>query len=1081
MAHLLADLADRPEERGVRSESVVSHLDTTIDGPPFVGREREIALGEEALSRARKGDGTVLVVSGAAGMGKSRLCEELSRRARAQQFTVSWGRCWTDGGSPPLWPWPTILGELDASAADLLRPTPGPDGVVPERFARFSAVIDRLRVAAARSPLLVIIDDIHAADPGAVLLARFLARHRHNLRMAFVATCRTGDPVLTGSSEELVDQLVRDGTGLSLGPLDAAQAVSLLARSGVDDLDRHRIDGVLEMTAGVPLLLTQALDEHARSSATDASDDWAANVVRRRLMHLEPGPRRTLCRAAVLGTRPAVAEAAAVADIDVSELLDQIKAAALLGLIVEGGTATFEFAHDVVRDALVAELTPAQLIDAHARAADLLGRGTSRGWSERLARRARHAVGAAARSPDDAERAVFTCRVAARAAGRRFANERAVALLDDAVTVHESARLDGPTAPLLVERAVAVQGCGDLGRARALFDRAAEAATEEAGLADLAEATLGCCGLWVHEQRSHLERERVLGILRQCLDELPADARSLRHRVTTRLAAEDVYRGGPVGPVLASLAAARQDDDAATLADVLAVAHHALLSPRHAEERLVLAQELITVASAAGDAQRALLGLCWRTVDLFLLGRPDAYSSWAELTDRAEVMGCRHVQYVAATLKAMVSQRAGRLTEAEEAASAALELGTEVGDADALAWFGGQLMAIRWLQGRGLELLESIEALEGSPTLAQSNFAFPAVASSLAAPDGQRERARAALDRALPRGPEGLPESSTWLVTLFSASIAVDALGDRDLAERIYQTLAPFSHLPVMASLAVTCLGSVEHALGLMARAVGNDDTAIAHFEQAGRLDRRLGNGPMVAMAAAELAETHLQRGRPGDEDAARQALEQAVAEARAVDLDTRAQAWEERLAELSSTGIGRISRQGGHWLVEAAGEAALVPNSVGMGYLFELLRNPGTAIPAARLAGGGHEVAEGATQQVLDDQAVVSYRRRGEELATELQQAEDDADRARAEHLRLELDALEDEVLRSVGPGGRTRTFAGPSERARTSVRKALKRALDHIDAAAPVLGDALRRSIHTGRVCSYEPSGEAPPTWHT
>ncbi|MGH3922003.1 MAG: hypothetical protein ACRDTT_03885, partial [Pseudonocardiaceae bacterium] len=83
------------------------------------------------------------------------------------------------------------------------------------------------------------------------------------------------------------------------------------------------------------------------------------------------------------------------------------------------------------------------------------------------------------------------------------------------------------------------------------------------------------------------------------------------------------------------------------------------------------------------------------------------------------------------------------------------------------------------------------------------------------------------------------------------------------------------------------------------------------------------------------------------------------------------------------------------------------------------------------------------------------------------------------AERLRLEREAITAELTHALGLGGRVRSFASSTERARIAVRKALKRALDVIAEADPGLGEELRAAISTGTTCRYTPDGRRPRRW--
>ena len=192
-------------------------------------------------------------------------------------------------------------------------------------------------------------------------------------------------------------------------------------------------------------------------------------------------------------------------------------------------------------------LSAAELLDVHAAAAAAL-----RGWGavephERLARRAHHALLAAARSPADARLAVAACRAAAASMVARFAYEEAARLLGTAAGL--SHRRAGAAA-LLLEWARAVLWSGRLTEARELFDRAAEAAEAEGEPVLAAHAALGLGGVWVDEHRDPAERRAgarpAAGRAGRARHE-PAHA-VLRQRLRTRLAAEAVYVGAPLEP-----------------------------------------------------------------------------------------------------------------------------------------------------------------------------------------------------------------------------------------------------------------------------------------------------------------------------------------------------------------------------------------------------------------------------------------------------------------------------------------------------------------------------------------------------
>ena len=434
--------------------------------------------------------------------------------------------------------------------------------------------------------------------------------------------------------------------------------------------------------------------------------------------------------------------------------------------------------------------------------------------------------------------------------------------------------------------------CGRLGEARVRFDRATSAAESAGDPLLFAEAALGLGGHWLDEHRAPVDRARVLGLQRAALAGLPASHEALRCRLTARLAAEDVYDGGPIEPVHDALAAARRSGDLGALAEALSLCHHALLTPEFARTRLDLADELVRVAAEGGHGVLGLMGLCWRAVDLFLLGEDRAVRALEDLRARADALECQNILYIVDVLDVMLLIRAGRLDDAEAAAARCYDRGVAVGEVDAFGYLGAHTLAIRWIQGRDAEILEAAEDIAASNTLVEAEFGFRATAAAIAARAGLHERARAGLGRLCARGLAALPRSSTWLAGM-AAIVEVAAIeGDAAVAREAYELLAPFADLPVMPSLGVICLGSTERFLGLAARTTGDLDQAISHFERAIAADRRLGNRPLAAIAAADLASTLAERGQAGDRARAAALWDRAIADAESMGMAIRAEAW---------------------------------------------------------------------------------------------------------------------------------------------------------------------------------------------
>ena len=620
----------------------------------------------------------------------------------------------------------------------------------------------------------------------------------------------------------------------------------------------------------------------------------------------------------------------------------------------------------------------------------------------------------------------------------------------------------------------AARRAGLLAEARAAFLASADAAARSGDDPALVQAALGVGGLWVHEQRDVVGRAQVWALWdKAAAVVLPGSLDQAR--LAARLAAEAVYEGEPAEALGAAVEAVRGFGQDYATAEALSMLHHVRLGPRSAESRLGIADEMIQLAARARDPVLVLMGLCWRTVDLFLAGSPRAPQSLNELRQRSEAEGCEAIAFIAQMLGAMTISRSGRLAAAEAAASAAAEQGERVGDPDGAAYYAAIIAAQRWWQGRAGEILTFVRELSASPKLGYNDHVYVAADAALSASAGDIDSAEEALARLDSIGLDRLPESSTWLTTQALVSEAAFVLGDPDLARQASRLIGPFAHLPVMPSLASVCLGSAERALGLTAATTGHLDAAVHHLDAAVVADRRLGNRPMTALTTHTLAGVLTARDAPGDaaraEHLARRASEQAAKMAMCLPMHPD---WltggRGSIGSAPTVRSVRLDHVPGGWRLTFEHRVSLLPDRVGFAYLAQLLDNPGRDLDATGLVTRGSPSTVLGVDTVLDAAAIRDYRRRRHELRA-LVSSPNIVEPAASRH-REELAAIDTFLRTATGLGGRLRAFPDSRERARTAVRKALMRAVDAITAVEPEVGHHLTASLVTGATCRYSPT---------
>ncbi|HEY3139812.1 MAG TPA: AAA family ATPase [Acidimicrobiales bacterium] len=906
----------------------------------FVGRTHELRRLTAACAAAERGLGSLTVVSGVAGIGKTRLCSELAQRAERAGLRVVIARCWADGGAPPLWPWHSIVRDIGGvGSVDLLASDAGGVGIDPDRFARFVAVTDLLADACAKTPTCLIIEDLHAADPGSLLLTRFVARSLDRLPLALVLSRRSGEPTPGGTADELLTEIASEAGSVVLHGFSRNETTRFLAGHGLRRLDSDLVSTLLGVTEGNPLFLRRV----AALGPPDAGQAWPTGVrvaIEQASKQLSADAQRVLRLSAVLGIAPSLAEVVAVTGTAPAQVVEAVREAGAAGLVTTQSPDGFTFTHDLVRSALDDSLDVADRWDAHARAARVVAGDRPELAADRLARRAHHALAAASRSADDARFAVSACRDAARSMIRRFAYEQAESLLTAAVDLCEPSQIGPPSPQLLVEWAQATLLCGRVARARRRFERAVMVADEDGDPVTFAEAAAGLGGHWVIEHRELFDRTRVLGLQRAALERLPPDQHGLRCRLQARLAAEAVFDGGPVAAVEEALAAARSCGDSLAHAEALSLSHHALMDAEHTWSRLELAEELIRVASEGGHGVLSLMGLCWRAVDLLYLGDPRALQALEVVRERADALACRTIQYVVAVIDVVLLIRQGRLAEAEADALRVYEMGEAEGEVDTWNVLCGHMLEIRWIQGRETELADTAEQLAISPNLPRNEFALRAAATLIEARSGQASRARASLDSLAERGLAALPLSATWLTGMMAIVEVAVQLGDEKVAREAYDLLLPYADLPVLTAVAILCFGSTERTLGVAALTFGDVDRAIEHLDRAVVANRRLGHRPLAVMSQGALATALGRRGQPRDRARAAALLDQAIAEAESMDLPVRAEGWRAELAALhGGARSGDVPGQEDALLSQREREiAGLLADGLGNGQIAEQL-----------------------------------------------------------------------------------------------------------------------------------------------
>jgi DNA-binding SARP family transcriptional activator len=860
---------------------------------PFSGRGPVFESMVQTWKETAAGGHRVILLSGEAGIGKTRLAAEVARHAHGEGAVVLFGRCDEDMGVP-FQPFVEALEQvaqagptvdsLGRHAGDLVRLVPELARVVPglaprlhadpdtERYRLFDAVAGWLGAMSSEASVVLVLDDLHWAEKPTLLLLRHLVRSSEPMRLLVVGTYRDTDLDRAHPLVEVLADLRREPCTerLALSGLDAGGVREMLSNAGGESGDDRAVElGELlwSETDGNPFFVEEILRSLGESGRLfrgvgswnrdlEISElgvpDGVREVIGRRLSRLSDTANAVLAVASVIGAVIDFDVAVVVSGLSEEAVLDALDEATAASLLRETSSGTYEFTHAIVRSTLYEGLGATRRARRHRQVAEALEARANKDVAA-LAYHFRHAGSADVRAVDYAA-------AAGERALERLAFDQAVAFFAQALEAADDVDAGTSRRCELLVRLGTAQRLATLPAYRQTLLDAARLAEQSGDAELLAEAALAN-NRGLASAVGMLDSDRV-HFIEAALEAIGEADSVKRARLLSVLALELIWRDPEMRRLdLAdeAVAMARRLGDDVCLLDVWTAAHVACSVVDRVPALVAELPALLALAERIGDVHQLAVACGGGSLHCVEMGELDEADRLVERIGRLAVEVNNPF-----FLWMEANHRCCRLTvsctgdEIEQAALNAFQIGQDAGQPDLLSWFAPQLFVARVSQGRLAEVLDLIrQVTSDTPGVPAWRAALAMACAQL----GEREEAVSIVDGLMTDPSTAFPDNVAWLLGHSILAEAVATVGTAEQAASEYPLLAPYAER-------VPCLGNIARpaialSLAMLAVRAGWPGRAEQHFADAHEQHHRLGAVIWQARTELEWARFLLATGEP--------------------------------------------------------------------------------------------------------------------------------------------------------------------------------------------------------------------------
>jgi serine/threonine protein kinase len=906
---------DLSEPVGVGLKPAPTNQDNPLYRRTFVGREQELRQLQSAFDAAISGSGSLVMVVGEPGIGKTAVCEQLATYVGLRGGKALMGHCYEEGSlSLPYLAFVEAMrsyvlarepeglkSDLGTGAAEVarivsevrdrvqveLRPSGDPED---DRYRLLQAVTTFLRNASTVQPLLIILEDLHWADRGTLDLLLHVARNMQGARLLIVGTYRDVEVDRSHPLSATLAELRRASNfqRVPLRGLTVDEVQRMMSAIRGQEATWSRAEAIYRQTEGNPLFIQEVLRylveaglvvrEGGRYVRTDDGSPEAGipeglrDVIGKRLSRLGPECNRVLSMAAVIGREFRLDVLQRVAGVSEDELYDALGEAKGVGVVEErsavGTGVTYRFAHAFFRQTLYEETIAPRRIRLHQEVARALEAVYGRRLEEHASELAEHFSYSS--GGDDLAKAVQYGEMAAKRALGVFAYGEAAGHLERCLQVQEVLDPDDRTkrCDLLLALGEALMPGGEPQR---VYETVAEEAyTIAEAVQDgerAARASLAALEALMRYGNAAIGGTPTNRLWVERADRYAQPGTTARVYADLALAA---VRGSENRYAQANAFRVQALEQARLLEDPNALFRAANVMMDSGGTVRQMMEELLRLAEEFSHRPRegvSSLNLAWflyRSSNVFL---EHGQRERAEALYRdVRALGGR-VRDPLAILRPMANEGIlalvdGHLEEAvalgASLAARAEELGSPVfGRQFATAISSRPLLYL----GQAEETLAALPLAVQLAGIEEGSVASRGRQALLLAHLGRAEEA-AALLRGLPvhlttPGPEGDEAPAQLLTNLLEAAVV---LGERELAALLAKRLAPVASLAVVTTLFTTPARHLGAAMALL----GKPDEARAYYQQALEAAGKIRFRPEIALTRLQLAELLLDEAKVG-------------------------------------------------------------------------------------------------------------------------------------------------------------------------------------------------------------------------